>query len=360
MQRMSECATFSAARTLSQIGRSCGAAVCVLVGAGCGSSHKATDGSVTNESVCAPTVVAGSPSASARYTAATIIDPTKAASLCVALQACFPLEFPKVWMSFSDCVNGGGLTSPSFPLPGDFTAAPLVQRRAIDPAVVDFYACVLGAGNDCTKIAACLLLDSAVDTCPGATGQGLRRGTCNGPLLHGCTADGYPFSVDCARYDAVCVGNEQSCGWADCPGNISPCDGPRQVQCTSSGKTVVVGDCSSEGADFQCNPSNNGPVCVTNTPCSKECDDSFWCSGSVTQFCFAGQLQYREDCARYSRFTRCTMGRTIGCVATGNECDTSVALSCLGAKVVYCDDGFTKTADCSPFGTCSNGRCVRM
>lgn len=351
---------FAPAPGHSQIGRRFDAALCLLIGAGCGSGDVGSDAGSTSAPVCPTTVDAGVPSGLTRYTAAAILDPTQAAGLCVALQACFPLEFPKVWTSFNECVNGGGLPSLSFPLPGDFTAAPFGPRRAIDPAVVDFYDCVLGAGNDCTKIAGCLALDSPADTCSSGQGQGLRKGTCSGSVLHGCTADGYPFSVDCARYDAICVGNEHACDWAPCPANISSCDGPHEVKCTASGKTVVIMDCSSDGADFQCavDKVTGDSTCVTNTRCPEGCDD-LWCSGSISLFCFGGQLQDRRDCAQYSRFNRCS-NPTASCDLTGSDCTTSIAPSCQGTQLVYCDDGFTKTADCSPFGTCSNGRCVRM
>jgi hypothetical protein len=337
-----------------QIAGACGVLLCFVVCLGCGASS-GDGGFIMDASVCPAAVAdAGPLSASTAFTAATIFAPPQAASLCVALQACFPSEFPKVWTSFSDCVNGGDLTSYFFPQPGDFTPAPHRTRAAIDPAVVDFYNCVLGAGNDCTKVAACLLLDSAVDTCSG--GKGLTSGTCNGTLLHGCTADGYPFAVDCARYDVVCVGNFNSCGWATCPSNVSSCDGTRIVKCTVSGKTVTVKDCSSYGADFRCVGGQGGGGCATETACPDVCG-YLVCKGSVSVSCDRTRLSWRDDCAQYSRFQRCSQGR---CVATGNECDSSVASSCLGTQVVYCDDGFAKTADCSPFGTCSNGKCVRM
>jgi hypothetical protein len=283
-----------------------------------------------------------------------IFTPTQAVNLCVLFQACFPKEFPSVWTSLNACVNGFDLVSLFFPQPGDFTT-PQVIREGIDGPVIDFYRCALAAGNDCTKVAACLMLDPAPDTC--TNGTGLANGTCTGSLLHGCTADNVPFAVDCARYDTVCKGGNDSCQFEACPPSASaPCDGAKVVQCTASGKPVEVADCTIDGPDFTCTQittdAGAGEECKGTTPCAADAGGT--CQGSVAVECTNGTLAH-VDCATYSR--RCSDG---DCVAMGTDCDASAPSTCQGATVVFCDNGDVKTADCTPFGTCSMGACLHM
>jgi hypothetical protein len=283
-----------------------------------------------------------------------IYTPAQAVNLCVAFQACFPKEFPNVWSSLNSCASGVDLVSLFFPQPGDFTM-PQVIHAAINGPAIDFYNCALAAGTDCTKVAACLALDPAPDTC--TNGTGLANGTCTGSLLHGCTADDQPFAVNCARYDSVCKGGAQSCQFEACPSGVkAPCDGAEVIQCTTSGQPVEVVNCTVDGPDFTCTQAatDAGPSeeCKGTTPCMPDAGGT--CEGSVLVDCENETLAH-IDCATYSR--RCSDG---GCVAMGTDCDPSLPSTCQGATVVFCDNGYVKTADCTPFGTCSMGACVHM
>jgi hypothetical protein len=286
-----------------------------------------------------------------------LFTPTQATNLCVAFQACFPKQFPYVWASLNDCVNGLDLTSLFFPQPGDFTA-PQLFREGIDGPAVDFYECALDAGPDCTKVAACLRLDPSPDTCIDG-GAGLASGSCTGSLLHGCTYDSDPFAVDCARYGTVCEGGTQACQFqfTTCPeGVASPCEGPQVVGCTSSGQVIEVFSCALEGPDSSCaETGDGGAACVGTVPCSA--DAGATCEGTVAVGCSENGWQTHLDCASRPNKKRCVNG---ACAPTGTECDPSQPSTCQGNSVVYCDDGFSNTADCTPFGTCVSGACVHM
>lgn len=180
-----------------------------------------------------------------------VYTPAQVANLCTTLESCFPMDFSNVWTSAHVCLNGGESASAFIPMPGDLEANALSALeplpRAIDPAVIDFYNCVLAQHGDCRSVAACLLLDPSSDVCSAGKGDGLANGTCKGSLLHGCTADGNPFAVDCARLDAACVDaiallSPGSCTWALCPPDASLCDGANIVECTVSGNIVDVFD----------------------------------------------------------------------------------------------------------------------
>jgi hypothetical protein len=231
----------------------------LLLSIGCGS----TNSPARDASAC--------PSKPTHRTTTTpaIYTPDDAAQLCATLQSCFPMEFPNVWTSAMECATGGGSASGFIPLPGDLTAdAPSaldLLPRAIDPAVIDFYNCVLNHGGDCALVAQCLLLDRSPNMCSAGKGDGLANGTCTGSPLHGCTADGNPFAVDCGRLGAACVDatglSHGSCDWALCPPGIGLCDGTSIVKCTVSGEAVDLFDCCRLGSSFHCTTVNGFGKC---------------------------------------------------------------------------------------------------
>lgn len=284
----------------------------------------------------------------------------EAARICVTLAACLPLEFPATWGPMNRCIApSGGVFSAA--TPGRFTT-PRIEASAFDGPLVEGYRCLLAAGADCVKAKACLTPDGAGGTCT-PTAKGLDDLKCDGTRVKGCTLDGLPVEIDCARFDAVCPAGNTWCRFPACPGATTrKCVGDDVHACRVSGATITSEACTYGAQKCGLAPDGGAPECQGGTPC----DDLTFknhCEGSVRVSCSESAdgvfVVRRGDCASQLVERRCDDAS--GCSATGTECTDATATTCAGTKLTVCQDGFAKVLDCAALGfaSCSKDRCAK-
>ena len=275
-----------------------------------------------------------------------------AAKVCVVLQACFPSEWRGglFGSDLSSCSTGTGTYLPTSP-------GALIGKQplttGLEGPLADIYRCMLNAGGDCAKAGNCWARSGSHERCsPGS----LQSGTCTGQVLSGCTADGYPFGVDCASYggtchvDSVFFARVGLCDLGPCPTTTTQCRGSEAESCVGPG--LILGDCAAAG--LACTVEQPGGArCSSPNTCTTEPPT---CDGTVTVRCASG-LPFRTDCAKNPAHKRCQAGV---CVETGSECTVSGdRATCDGTLVKYCRDGFRRELDCVALGfpSCSGGAC---
>jgi hypothetical protein len=280
----------------------------------------------------------------------TVFSPQEAGHICLTLETCFPIEFGKIWGgSLAACTTEHGYV----PFPETLAVNPLVTT-GFEPTFTRLYQCILSA-TDCTAAAACLAQTGSAGTCaPDA----LENGKCSGPILSGCTADGFVFATDCTVDGEVCgpapaiFGSFNACV-TPCPAEPQ-CDGTKAELCLNG--ALALEDCAPFGA--QCvNAACSGPA-------AEACDPNTFhpeCDGTVAVTCGRDGVT-RQDCALWPTKRRCgydDYGRP-ECVVTGTECADD-AQRCDGNDVVYCRDGSRAKQSCVQLGFagCDNGLCIR-
>jgi hypothetical protein len=297
-----------------------------------------------------------------------VFSKAEAAQICLAFAACMPLEFDgNFFGNANDCVNDVGIFS--YRSPGTFTAPHFIAKTTFRTKEV--YECMLDALPDCTAIIACTSPDAPTSATACSTFDSLTEGrSCDGSKLSGCSIDGWSYTVDCARFDQVCVGGDTSaagCDFPDCtpsdPLDEVMCDGSNVVSCGVSGDLYVEENCALDQLECDTSVYDGGTSigCVGGETCDPDAVEDV-CDGNVKIECdllsdeVSGQLVH-HDCASDGFEKRCDVD---DCVATGTECDPDIAPTCNGDSVELCEDGFIASYDCTQIGfaSCSLGLCV--
>lgn len=270
----------------------------------------------------------------------------EAERICLTLQACSPLEFQSTFGgSLEFCTTS---PSPGLPMPGTIEPRQAVTA-GLDQPLRELYRCLLDAGGDCTKAGRCWALDGEGGACMAPSG--FQQARCGGALLSGCTLDGQTLRVNCARHDAGCtfLGAYFGCSLGTCTGRPR-CRGDERELCI--GNSLFLSDCARDGQRCE-EPRDGGARCVSEVPCARR--DLGRCEGSIAINCL-NEFEARTDCALNPTRKRCDKG---ACVETGTQC-SGLRVSCEGAAVQYCQDGFVRKADCvsAGFAGCDAGACV--
>ncbi|HEX2881473.1 MAG TPA: hypothetical protein VHO25_18215 [Polyangiaceae bacterium] len=297
-----------------------------------------------------------------------VFSKAEAAQICLAFAACMPMEFDgNFFGNANDCVNDAGIFS--YRSPGSF-AAPYFMTRTT-PRMKEVYQCMLDALPDCTAIIACTSPDAPTSATACSTFDSLTDGgSCDGTKRSGCSVDGWSYTVDCARFDQVCVGDGTSaaaCDFPDCtpsdPLDEVVCDDTNVVSCGVSGDLYVEENCALNQLECGTFAYDGGTSigCIGGQSCDPDAVEDV-CDGNVKVECdrladdVSGQM-VRYDCASDPFEGRCDVD---DCVTTGTECDPEIAPTCSGDSVQLCEAGFIASYDCTELGfaSCSMGLCV--
>jgi hypothetical protein len=282
----------------------------------------------------------------------TDLSPDEAARACVILQACFPGEWGNGTFggTLSACSTGASLP----PSPGALISSPPVTT-GLEKPLADIYRCLLSARGDCTKAGLCWARSGTGGACSPASS--IHRATCAGQVLSGCSADGLTVRVDCAAWGETChevslsLERFSSCDVGSCP-LATQCRGSFAEICQGQGLWLI--DCAS--AEMSCVVADDGGGAACDT--TRTCDPApTTCEGTVEVKCTLGKLR-RLDCAKSGTRKRCEAGH---CVETGTECSgPNDRPACDGTKLSFCQDGFTRSFDCTALGfaDCQGGACV--
>lgn len=243
------------------------------------------------------------------------------------------------------------------------------RGRTEDVVLTEFTKCLASAGGGCKAVEACLGV--TIDVAPAGC-----MASCAGNTLTVC-GDGMKFTADCAKFDLQCSTTEANCV-SKTPGPA--CDFGTFMESCKNGAPLVCGSANTEQpgpscGDFglTCAVDMNGfaacvgagAACMPTSTTGREIDFSqgISCNGAKLNTCMNG-FAHEVDCGTIvNGFTCQTVGMTSFC-GQAAECapDSSVKATCEGDNVVLCNAGRMDKVDCkslgfvtcnAKFGTCS-------
>lgn len=207
----------------------------------------------------------------------------------------------------------------------------------LGPVYTSLYRCVLQAGSECNKVAACFGQT-------GSCGKDSFQAYCDGATAYTCDLlDERVYGLQCGVAGLRCAPNagEPFAASCICEAGFAPrCHGNYAVAC--QGGQIDATDCLALGGscvDGACRVPSDAPSCQSSSFVPR-------CEGSVAVFCASGQQQ-RSDCGQRPIERRCQAG---ACVRTGSECTDEFNRCTSSGDLEACIDGQWKIFGCAQLG----------